>query len=89
MWLAMNDALLANHAWFRRGLVHVDTCALCVIYSKTMLHVLHDYDKVMELWKSVRNSLIKSSLFQQSPLITGWKKIFLMKLKLVRKLTSL
>ena len=66
MWLAMNDALLANHAWFRRGLVHVDTCALCVIYSKTMLHVLHDYDKVMELWKSVRNSLIKSSLFQQS-----------------------
>ena len=63
MWLVMNDALLTNHACFRRGLVTNDLCALCSAFPKTTLHTLCDCVIAKELWKSVGNSLLRINFY--------------------------
>ena len=53
LWLAANEALLANYNSLRRGLTDVAVCPLCEIHEKTVLHILRDCRVAKEMWMSV------------------------------------
>ena len=42
LWVAVNDALLTNHAWLGRGLATYDTCPICEGALEAMFYVLWD-----------------------------------------------
>ena len=63
MWLAMNEALLTNHARFRIGSAINDLCLICGVYPEITLHILKYCVKAEEMWSSVGYSFIKTLFF--------------------------
>ena len=43
-----------------------DTCPVCADALETMLHILHDCEIAKDLWKSVGDSVIKTTFFQSN-----------------------
>ena len=73
LWVVAYDTLLINHVWLRRGLSCQDTFILCGNAPEIMLHALCNCTYAKELWKSIGNSFITISFFQQ-PLLEWLEK---------------
>ena len=65
LWLVVNEAHLTNVSRMKKGLSAIDLCPICGIYSETTLHVPRDCEIAKDMWKSIGNSLIKNSFFEQ------------------------
>lgn len=97
MWKISHEGLVTNEFRFKRGLVPSAVCAICGRGDESMLHLLRDYNRAVQVWTFLANNRLPSHFFAEDldPWLVGnlkrdtlyhdvkWRTIFAIGLMLI------